>query len=388
MNTLCVLCAFVSLWQKENHHPESNPTLIRLQMKTSGILSILFIICVSGAAIAETGAIRLEADQLTIVRCSSGEASPINFAEDGFAEKGAFSGDITLFWRDAAEAGAILELNLPAEKKGNYKLALHLGKYRTFGKFQFLVNNKPAGVPVDLFGYPEKDEVVPFITDLGEVALNEGDNLFSMKLLGTNDQTVMPNHGACIDWLELTLVEPVTTVTGGGGTTGTPVNGLTIEAEAMPVSRCTSGEAKMVNLAEEGYAEEGTFTGDKSLQWHDAANKGALLELRFTVQKKGRYAVTVKVAKYRTYGIHQFLINGKPLGKPVDMFGNPGHDIVTSFTVNLGAVNLIQGTNKLGIRLVGTNPETIMANHGAGLDWIKLAPAAVPAAPLTTGNKP
>jgi hypothetical protein len=386
-------------------------------MKTSGIFLILLIFSVACAASAGTvywqddpgqrisatfttiripgssvqaGAVRLEADELGIVRCTSGEASPINFAEDGFAEKGAFSGDKTLFWRDAAGAGAILELNLPVEKKGLYKLALHLGKYRTFGKFQFMVNNKPAGAPVDLFGFPEKDEVVPFNTDLGEVAMNEGDNLFGIKLLGTNDNTVMPNHGACIDWVELTLIETVTTVTGGGGTTGTTgttISGLTIEADAMPVSRCTSGEAKVVNLAEEGYADEGTFTGDKSLQWHDAANKGALLELRFTVQNKGRYAVTVKVAKYRTYGIHQFLINGKPLGKPVDMFGNPGHDIVTSFTVDLGAANLIQGTNKLGIRLAGTNPATIMANHGAGLDWISLTPVVVPVTTTPTGKK-
>jgi hypothetical protein len=106
------------------------------------------------------------------------------------------------------------------------------------------------------------------------------------------------------------------------------------------------------------------------------------------VQNKGRYAITVKVAKYRTYGIHQFLINGKPLGKPVDMFRNPGQDIMTSITVNLGAANLIQGTNKLGIRLVGTNPATIMANHGAGLDWISLTPVAAMATTTQTGKKP
>ena len=337
-----------------------------------------------------TSAVRLEAEDLGIVACSSGEASPINFTGDGYAEDGAFSGDLTLFWRDAEEPGAILQLNLPAEKKGRYQLVLRLGKYRTFAKFQFMVNNKPAGGTIDLFGFPEKDVVVPFSASLGEVMLNEGDNLLAMKLLGTNDNTVMPNHGACIDWVELTFREQGTTVTGGGGTgetigtVGTTGTAKTIEADEMTILRCTSGEAQTRNLAEEGYANEGTFTGDQSLQWHDADSPGALLELEFQVDKKGRYAIMLSVAKYRTFGIHQFLLNGKLLGKPVDMFGNPEQDIVTSFTVNLGEVNLPEGANKLGIKLTGTNPETIMANHGAGLDWIKLTPVAQPATTTKT----
>jgi hypothetical protein len=147
-----------------------------------------------------------------------------------------------------------------------------------------------------------------------------------------------------------------------------------LEADTLNILKCTSGEAMPRKLSEDGYANEGDFTGDLSLQWHDAAEPGALLEIALPVATKGRYAISVRVAKYRTYGIHQFLINGTPLGKPVDMFGNPGHDIVTAFNVNLGEVNLNAGNNRLGIRLVGTNADTIMANHGAGLDWVNLTP--------------
>jgi hypothetical protein len=256
---------------------------------------------------------------------------------------------------------------------------LRLGKYRTFGKFQFLVNGNPIGAAVDLFGYPEKDEVVPFNVDLGEVALNEGANKLALKLVGTNPKTVMPDHGVCIDWVQLTFKEVTGTTGDGGDTTGGSGGGSIgqakkIEADTLSILRCTSGEAIRRNLAEDGYADKGVFTGDRSLQWQDAAEPGAVLELALPVEKKGRYAISVRVAQYRTYGIHQFLINGATVGKPVDMFGNPGQDIVTAFTVNLGEANLLSGVNKLTIRLVGTNDETIMANHGAGLDWISLTP--------------
>jgi hypothetical protein len=263
---------------------------------------------------------------------------------------------------------------------------LRLGKYRTFGRFQFLVNGNNVGAPVDLFGFPEKDEVVPFNIDLGDVTFQEGNNKLALKIVGTNPETIMSDFGVCIDWIQISFKETNTTTTGGttgggattGGTTGGSVGqAVTIEADTLRILRCTSGEAIPRNLAEDGYADEGAFTGSLSLQWHDAAEPGAVLELALPIEKKGRYSISIRIAKYRTYAIHQFLINGVPIGKPVDMFGNPGQDIVTAATVNLGEANLLPGDNKLTIRLAGTNPKTIMANHGAGLDWIKLTPVVI-----------
>lgn len=165
----------------------------------------------------------------------------------------------------------------------------------------------------------------------------------------------------------------------GQGTAGQATAGpIMLEADSLRVLRCTSGEAMPRKLAEDGYAEPGVFTGDMSLQWHDASGPGAVLELEFPVQIPGRYSVAVRVAKYRAYGIHQFAVGNIPLGKPVDMFGNPGQDIVTAFTVELGAVHMVAGVHRLVIRVVGTNPDTIMANYGAGLDWLRLTPVPVP----------
>jgi hypothetical protein len=336
--------------------------------------------------------IQLEADKLKILRRTSGEATPARFADDGYATPGAFTGDRTLHWRNARDIGAILELGISASKKGRYGLLLHLGKYRTFGRFQFLINGNPVGKPVDFFGFPEKDEIVEFSIDLGEVTLNQGENRLGLKLVGTNPETVMADYGACIDWVQLSFkgemgptggsvsttgdstdIHPdATTITGtAGGSAGAPA---ILEADTLEILQCTSGNTTVAKLAADGYANEGEFTGNRSLQWHDAGDPGALLELAIAVARTGAYAISVRAAKYRTYGIHQFLINGKPLGKPVDMFGNPGQDIVTAFTVNLGEALLNSGNNRLGIRFFGTNPNTIMENHGAGLDWIKLTP--------------
>jgi len=112
---------------------------------------------------------------------------------------------------------------------------------------------------VDFFGYPEKDEVVAFSVDLGDVVLNEGDNRLALRLVGTNPNTVMPDHGACIDWVQLVFKEAVGSG-GGRGTGGATGPAKVIEADKLSILRCTSGEAMTRKLAEDGYAKEGNFT--------------------------------------------------------------------------------------------------------------------------------
>lgn len=61
---------------------------------------------------------RLEGEELRTIRCTSGETTVWKMVEDGFAEPGQFSGETTLYWHDAAEAGAVQELALPMKKPG------------------------------------------------------------------------------------------------------------------------------------------------------------------------------------------------------------------------------------------------------------------------------
>ena len=151
------------------------------------------------------------------------------------------------------------------------------------------------------------------------------------------------------------------------------------EGEELRVIRCTSGETTVWKMEEEGFAEPGQFSGGTSLYWHDAAEVGAVLELALPVEKAGQYALSVGLARYRTFGRFQFLVNGKKAGDPVDMYGHPEVDAASPFTVPLGTFTLAAGANVLALRLVGTNPNTVMPNHGAGIDWIRLTPT--PASP-------
>ena len=173
-------------------------------MRTT-ICMILAAACVL-AALPARAEEKLEGEELRTIRCTSGETTVWKMVEDGFAEPGQFSGETTLYWHDAAEAGAVLELALPVAKQGRYAISVGLTRYRTFGTFQFLVNGKAAGAPVDMYGNPEKDAASPFTVTLGTFALEAGDNILALRLVGTNPNTVMPNHGAGIDWIRLTPV--------------------------------------------------------------------------------------------------------------------------------------------------------------------------------------
>jgi hypothetical protein len=154
-----------------------------------------------------------------------------------------------------------------------------------------------------------------------------------------------------------------------------------LEGEGLRVIRCTSGETTVWKMVEDGFAEPGQFSGETSLYWHDAAEAGAVLELALPVEKPGRYALTVGLARYRTFGTFRFLVNGKAAGAPVDMYGNPDVDAASPFTAALGTFTLEAGDNVLALRLTGTNKDTIMGNHGAGIDWIRLKPAAAAPTP-------
>ena len=45
------------------------------------------------------------------------------------------------------------------------------------------------------------------------------------------------------------------------------------------------------------------------------------------------------------------------------------------------SLRYVSPIDELALRLVGTNPNTVMPNHGAGIDWIRLTPVAAPPKP-------
>ncbi len=122
---------------------------------------------------------------------------------------------------------------------------------------------------------------------------------------------------------------------------------------------------------------DGKWSGESHL-WVRPAKVGEWLDLELPVQAKGRYHVIVYLTKARDYGIVQFHLDGKPLGKTIDCFH--ADTVVSTGGIDLGTVDLTkgdlkQGTARLRVEVVGTNPKSDGLRYMWGLDCVVLKPA-------------
>lgn len=97
------------------------------------------------------------------------------------------------------------------------------------------------------------------------------------------------------------------------------------------------------------------------------ADKGDIT-LKFQVEKAGAYDVRLHLTKSWDYGTYQVYLDGKPVGKPVDLYAA---DVVPS-PVKLGQQNLSAGEHTLRFQCVGKNE----SSKGCffGLDMVELVP--------------
>ncbi len=131
-------------------------------------------------------------------------------------------------------------------------------------------------------------------------------------------------------------------------------------------------EMKILRVA--GTAEAQDWDGDsagKHLWWHAGMKPGDTLALAFNAPSKGKFHVYAHFLSAPDYGIHQFAINGKKLGEPMDFYREnvkPGEE------VELGVVELNAGQNEFSSTIVGANPKAIKA-YMLGLDYLRLKAA-------------
>jgi hypothetical protein len=138
----------------------------------------------------------LEGEALEIARCTGGTTQLQDVGGDDF------SGQRHLWWLNPKE-GDVLELKVPVEKAGRYKVTLGLTKSWDYGIHQPMVNGQDVGGPLDLYTPPP---FRPFTVQLGEFDLKAGDNLIGLRCVGTNPEAKPVNHMAGIDYV---LTEPV-----------------------------------------------------------------------------------------------------------------------------------------------------------------------------------
>ena len=94
-------------------------------------------------------------------------------------------------------------------------------------------------------------------------------------------------------------------------------------------------------------------------------------------QVGGDLLLSAAFTKAGDYGVVQLALDGKPLGKPIDLY-EPSHAVIHSGDLPLGNATLDAGTHTLSIVLAGKNAKS--TNYLVGMDWVKLTPIPKPSA--------
>jgi hypothetical protein len=118
--------------------------------------------------------------------------------------------------------------------------------------------------------------------------------------------------------------------------------------------------------------QDGKWSGDAQL-WVGPPRSGEWVDLELPVAADGKYQVLVHMTKARDYGIVQFYLNSKPIGKPFDGF-HPDK-VLNTDAIELVTTELKKGAAKLRVEVVGTNEKSVGLRYMWGLDCVLLKAA-------------
>jgi len=136
-----------------------------------------------------------------------------------------------------------------------------------------------------------------------------------------------------------------------------------LEGEKLKILAKTAGKAETQDL----YGFGTGWSGDAHLWWIEA-KPGDTLDLAVPVQKTAAYRLKMQLTKAIDYGIIQLYMDGKKLGKPIDLFNN---GVIATGALDMGIHQLDKGEHKLRFEIVGAN-EKAVKNYMLGLDYLKL----------------
>jgi hypothetical protein len=144
-----------------------------------------------------------------------------------------------------------------------------------------------------------------------------------------------------------------------------PPPGL-LEGEHMKVLRIGGGRHWVQEMG--GYGG-GKWSGNAQLIW-TGGKQGDAIEIEFAVPKGGRQELLAVFTKAEDYGIFELTIDGKPVGKAIDLFDDK---VTTTGRIVLGVMDLAQGRHVLKATAAGQNPKVITGQSGGhvfGLDYL------------------
>ena len=96
--------------------------------------------------------------------------------------------------------------------------------------------------------------------------------------------------------------------------------------------------------------------------------QGGWVDLELPVPNDGRYHVIVYLTKAQDYGVIQFYLDGKPIGKSIDCF--EADQVIRIGPIDLGEMDLKKGNAAMRVEVVGTNPKSVGWRYMWGLDCV------------------
>jgi hypothetical protein len=124
----------------------------------------------------------LEGEDLKILSSTAGD--PQRQDMDGFGPN--WSGDAHLWWIDA-KPGDKLDLSVPVQKTGAYRVKMQLTKAIDYGIVQLYLDGKKLGEPIDLYN----DGVVATgVLNMGVHELDKGEHKLTVQITGANEKAV------------------------------------------------------------------------------------------------------------------------------------------------------------------------------------------------------
>jgi hypothetical protein len=133
-----------------------------------------------------------------------GEALEIRAKTGGVSEVQTdmrWSGGRQLWWRDG-KVGDKLELSLPVQKAGNYRLVMHNTRAFDYGIFQFYLDGEKLGEPLDLYSAQN----ITRLATLGARQLSQGDHRLRIEIVGANP-AAKPRYMLGLDYLRFEAVQ-------------------------------------------------------------------------------------------------------------------------------------------------------------------------------------
>ncbi len=140
----------------------------------------------------------LEGEELKILEKTGGNPAPQDMS--GFGSD--WSGESHLWWIDA-KPGDTLDLAVPVEKAGTYRLKMQLTKAVDYGIVQLYLDGKELGEPIDLYN---NGVVATGVLDMGVHQLDAGRHVLRVEIVGANEKAVK-SYMFGLDYLKLEDVE-------------------------------------------------------------------------------------------------------------------------------------------------------------------------------------